>query len=459
MLLVLGACSTSKGCDGWISYFEQTATGEPVPFRTGDTVMATVWSNDCIHIEGHPVFYESVITGASQTECNLDSAVFLGPDPMFGFGMAGWGPTSAVNLRQGADAQGHFYDFPRETVRAVFHGPFATFYRWPTGAPFDSTIQWSVAISQDAGTCIFVNGPLEIKGVVTGKVTIGAAGTVRLLDDIKYADLLGNNWYYPDNQLATRYSVLGIVSESDVVIANTFENGRDNSGMPNGTWGREQTNRNLTDIVITAAIEVLNGSFTFEQQNDSASGHVSEFWPDDRGKVYIFGSVKQYRRGYLNRTNNIFTGYQLSLRADRRFQIRRPPCLSEWEGDLADSLDFSDVPVGSSVSDTVEVGLYCPTTFDSLPVPAPFAATVFPPFFGRFFHIQVQFTPLDTVSYADTLHGFYSPRMLILRGRGVPPSASDSSFILHPSSFLASPIRSMRGRRFASACHRRGKSP
>jgi hypothetical protein len=437
-LLALVACESAKSCDGWISYVNETISGEPVPFTTRDTVAAPVWSNDCIHMTGQPVFYDEVITGASQAECPMDSAVFLGPDPLFGAGMTEWEwPLSAGHLRQGAAAQGNFYDVPFQTVRAVFSGASVRFYRWTTGTPFDSTIVWSIPISQGVGTCIFVNGPLEIKGIVTGKVTIGSAGTVRILDDTRYDDADPRTGYTDMMSL----NILGIVSESDVIIANTFENGRDNSGMPNGTWGREQIDRNLTDIVITASIEVYNGSFTFEDQNDSSSGHVSEFSPDDRGTVHLFGSVKQYRQGYLNRTNNIFTGYQLQLLLDQRLVRAQPPCFFYWDMpdiDVTDSLDFGDVAVGNSALDTAFVATSCPMLLESVHVSLPFNVVVLPPFVGQVFHLQVGFAPPDTLLYVDTLFAFNNPPMLILRGRGVPPSASDSAFIIHRSSFIVS---------------------
>jgi hypothetical protein len=236
-------------------------------------------------------------------------------------------------------------------------------------------------------------------------------------------------------------NILGIVSESDVVIANTLENGRENSGMPNGIWGREQTNRNLTSIVITAAIEVLNGSFTFEQQNDSSGGYVCDCQPDDRGTVYLFGSVKQYRRGHLNRTNNIFTGYQLHLRYDRRLPYRLPPCFSPGpEGETTDTLEFGEVTVDSTVWDTAHVYSAIWGTLGAVYASYPFYATRTPPFDGTHFVIPVRFTPPRAEQYhgfltVATVEHFYQ---IPLFGRGVPPSASDSSFILHPSSFSLS---------------------
>jgi len=306
----------------YLSDEEMTNFGDRIKFWHGDTLEGRVHSNSEIAIMQDPVFYEQVST----TECDFwrgtgYAPVFLGPDPLFRTAEVKI-PQLAERLRQGAHSQGPFYDFPDFTVRAVFRGSIATLYKWPTGAPFDSTIHWDIPISQDVGTCIFVNGPLELKGTVTGKVTIGSAGTLRLLDDIKYADLFGNAWYYPDDQLDSRHNVMGIVSESEVKIANTRENGRENSaGLGSG-----QTNWNLKNIIITAAIVALGESFTFENQNDPDSGYVFDGSPDDRGDILLFGSITQMRRGYVHRSTLNSTGYLKQYKYDKRLLQRRPPC-------------------------------------------------------------------------------------------------------------------------------------
>jgi hypothetical protein len=310
----------------YLSDNELTRQGERISFWSWDTLQGRVHSNSEIAIMQSPVFYDQVST----TACDFFrgtgySPRFLGPPPIFRAAKVEI-PELADSLREGAAGQGHFYDYPGETVRAVFSGANVTFYRWTTGTPFDSTVQWDVDIAQQPpGTCIFVNGPLEIKGTVHGLVTIGSAGTLRIMDDIKYAEgLVGavGGWYIPDDQLANYNNVLGIVSEGDVKVANTPENGRENSAGP----GQNQTNPNRTSVVITAAIVALGESFTFENQNDPDSGYVSTSSPDNRGTIYLFGSVTQKRRGYVHRTNNGSTGYAKQYLYDRRLRTHRPPC-------------------------------------------------------------------------------------------------------------------------------------
>jgi hypothetical protein len=308
----------------YLSDEEMTSFGDRIKFWHPDTLQGRVHSNSEIAIMENPVFYEQVST----TECDFwrgaaYAPVFLGPDPLFRTAEVKI-PQLAENLRMGAASQGNFFTIPDMTWRAVFGGAFVTLYHWPTGTPYDSTAHTDVGISQDEnhGTCIFIDGPLEVKGIVTGKVTIGSAGTMRLLDDIKYSDLTGHNWFYTDVQLHSETSVLGLVSESEIKIANTPQNGRENSAG----GGLTQNNWALTNIVITAAIVALGQSFTFENQNDPDSGYVFDGTPDDRGTIYLFGSVTQMRRGYVHRSTKGSTGYEKQYKYDKRLLVRRPPC-------------------------------------------------------------------------------------------------------------------------------------
>ena len=299
---------------------EMTNFGDRIKFFNGDTLQGRVHSNSEIAIMESPVFYEQVSTTEDGFWRGSSYAPrFLGPDPIFN-APAVLIPHVAERLRQGASSQGLFYNYYGETVRAVFRGGTVQFYRWATGTPFDSTVTWSIALS--AGTCIFVDGPLEIKGNVTGKVTIGSSGTLWIIDNIKYTDSHPTTGFYTDAQLASAASIIGIVSEAEVKIANTRENGRENSAG----LGRNQTNQNLTSVIVNGAVVALGESFTFENQNDPDSGYVFGSSPDNRGTIYLFVSVTRMRRGYVHRSNNSSTGYLKQYKYDKRLLQKRPPC-------------------------------------------------------------------------------------------------------------------------------------
>jgi hypothetical protein len=204
-------------------------------------------------------------------------------------------------------------------------------YRWDTGTPLDSTDVWDVQIPTTERMCIFSDGPLEIRGHFSGQVTIGSAADIRLIDDIVYDDAQFPEGR-PTNPEQSR-NLLGIVSEGNVVVANTIENGRNNSSGR----GLAETRRQVSSITITAAIVALGESFTFEQQNDPNTGYLCIVpcgctpdgrggGPDDRGTIYLYGSLTQMRRGYVHRSNCSSTGYLKHYRYDKRFLTSRPPC-------------------------------------------------------------------------------------------------------------------------------------
>jgi hypothetical protein len=298
---------------------ELTVFNDRVKFWHGDTLWGRTHSNDQIAIMQDPVFYDVVSTCASDFWRGIAySPQFLGPPPVFNAPKV-LVPDQANNLRTGASSQGLFFQ-PALTqqMRAVFGDSGVTLYTWDLGTPFTDSNR--VNIPTLYNTCIFCDCPLEIMGVVLGSVTIGSSQDVRIIDDIRYRDANPLNGQIDSS--STNY--LGIISEGNVLIANTPVNGRDNSGG----MGQNQTNPAVTSIIITAAIVSLGESFTFEDQNDTWDAYQGPS-PDERGKIYSWGSITQKRRGYVHRSNHGGTGYLKDYHYDTRFKRQRPPCFFE----------------------------------------------------------------------------------------------------------------------------------
>jgi hypothetical protein len=294
---------------------EMTSFGDRIKFMSGDTLCGRVHSNSQIAIMGSPVFYSVVSSTASDFWRGIGYApIFNGPPPVFEAQQIEI-PAEAQKLREGG---GTVFISPGtgRSVRAVFNFGNVNLYTWDTGTPFDSTNSRVVPIGTE--TCIFVDAPLEIKGIVQGGVTIGSRYDIRLIDNIRYSDSNPANGI--TDSLSSNY--LGIVSEGNIKVANTRENGREHS---NG-MGIPQPDQNQTSIVITAAVIALGESFTFENQNDPDSGYNFGSL-DDRGTIYLYGSITQKRRGYVHRSTNVSTGYLKQYRYDKRFLRKRPPCL------------------------------------------------------------------------------------------------------------------------------------
>ena len=51
--------------------------------------------------------------------------------------------------------------------------------------------------------------------------------------------------------------------------------------------------------------------------------------PDERGTMYVWGSLTQKRRGYVHRSTHTGTGYLKDYHYDERFKETRPPCFFE----------------------------------------------------------------------------------------------------------------------------------
>ncbi|RPH94286.1 hypothetical protein EHM69_07765 [candidate division KSB1 bacterium] len=327
----------------YLSDQEMTHFNDRIKFWSGDTLQGRVHSNSQIAIQTRPVFLEQVST----TEDNFWLQDGANPDfrvpPIFNAPRVEI-PQMAERLRQGASQQGHYFDYPGKTLRAEFRRGSVHICAWNTGTPYDENQCWDVVLHPHC--CIFVNGPLEIMGIVEGQVTIGSAGTMRILDNIRYSDA---NPYTGVTSLQSS-NVLGIVSEADIKIANTAANGRENSSG----LGSAQTNPDLTDIVITGAVVALGESFTFEDQNDPDSGYVCACNPDNRGTIYLYGSLTQMRRGYVHRRNNTSTGYLKKYVYDDRFMRTRPPCFFDVTDENGHAL-FNIVQWGQGKENAVDV--------------------------------------------------------------------------------------------------------
>jgi hypothetical protein len=162
-----------------------------------------------------------------------------------------------------------------------------------------------------------------------------------------------------------------IVSESNITIGNTWENGRENGGA----FFPGDPARN--DIIITAALVALGnpdvpnflGMFSFEDQNEPEGTTPWEFWTgsyscpahipsDERGEIYLWGSLTQRKKGYTHRSNHGGTGYGKDYHFDDRFWTEGPPYgipgrhVPEFDPEI---LEFGEVVVGTSAQAPIEL--------------------------------------------------------------------------------------------------------
>ena len=407
VLLIASLVGAAKALDYlWLSDEELGVYGDHIRFWYGDTLNGPVHSNSQIAILSCPVFFDQVSTTESDfyhmpgyDPCDYTNVVFNAMPVNI--------PSRAVELRQGAQQQGNYFPDSDYHFSVHFSEGFANIRRWRRGTFEDSTDYLFRQISLNFSTCIFVEGPVRVKGVVAGRVTVGSSCLIELDDDMVYEDSNSQGIPVQDSP-----NMLGLVSEGDIKIRNTPANGRENSSHGNS-------------IVICGALYALGGSFTFENQNDPDSGYVCECSPDERGTIFLFGGVAQRQRGYLHRSNNGGTGYRRILNYDGRFRNDWPPCVPIHAQRLSvdhDTLNFGDVPVGITVSDTFAVHAAAEGVLGAAFANYPFHAVRYPPFQGTEFRVPVSFAPPRNGQFSGMLYISVDDRSLqiVLRGRGVP---------------------------------------
>ena len=340
---------------------EVTEFGEIIWFYGEDDVYGPVRSNDEIGIKGSPRFYSEVITVADDfIHGDGFAPEFNGPDPVFEADSVILSDR-ASELRLAADTQGSYFDnrSGEWQTRIVAESNGWHVMQWGAGTPFpdDGLFDNEATVPYSMNAAIFVEGTLELYGNrVKQRATIGSEGDMRLLDDIRYADYSARDLTTENQQdsyyMADRGSenILGLISESRVRIANTIENGKGNGGST-GDWS-DHDNKH---IIITGAIITLGGSFDFENQNnrpDDIYGWDGYWWcddegdhandPDERGAIYLRGSVIQKQRGYVHRSNCSGTGYDKAYAYDIRMWKTPPPYFPK-ETDADGRYDFQIV--------------------------------------------------------------------------------------------------------------------
>ncbi|HEB84772.1 MAG TPA: hypothetical protein ENI92_07180 [Bacteroidetes bacterium] len=314
----------------YLTNYETTRFGEVIWFWTPDTLYGRVHSNEQIAIKMSPRFLGPVSTTADDFLHGSGYNPYFAFEPQFNVPPVHF-PETLSELRNAAGAYGHYLDNNGGLLqtRIIAENGGWRYMQWAVGAPFDSTALVSEGnIAYGNNVVIFIEGRAEVAGDwVTGRSSIGTEGNMFLIDNIKYADVnLTTDPQIPEGS----GNMLGLISESNIIVANTTPNGRGNGR----TYATGYGDHSRQHIVITAALVALGESFTFENQNDTwdayvfcdpAGEHPGE--SDERGTIFLRGAVAQYRRGYVHRgVNNCNgTGYAKDYSYDFRLQTNPPP--------------------------------------------------------------------------------------------------------------------------------------
>ena len=337
----------------YITNYETTIFGEKIKFFAGDTLWGWVHSNDQIAIMQSPVFYGPVTTAASTFWQGMGyNPQFFLVEPVFNYSTAEF-PEELTSIRDAATEQGRFCALTGYQFRLIFQGPQGCLIkRWPVGMPYsDSLAVYHCSYPQLTDGAIFFDSDLQVLATdpenqydyrISGRYSVGASGNIKIVDNLMYADVINPVTGQVDS---STNNCLGLASEQNILIANTWENGRDDGGnlYPNDPW------RN--SVALNGAFLALGESFSFEDQNDviELSGYVPEWYisngstPDERGEIHLWGTIAQYRRGYVHRANHgvgggMATGYLKDYHYYSGISENPPPYFPALEIEL----DFED---------------------------------------------------------------------------------------------------------------------
>ena len=296
----------------YISNFEHTRIErEVIWFWTRDSLYGPVHSNDFIGLRYMPIFYDQVTTPQNRF-LEFQANPYFEIEPQFGAPFLVFPELIEFNGEEGISigepVEGMQY-------RLVMENDIGFVYEWHGGVPFDEELEPIEEYFWEDLDWLYFDSPLEMYGTIDGVATIGCSQDIRLLDNVLYEAANPEIGIFDMDECD---DMLGIVSARDIIIANTFANGRDNG------WGEDRDNLDRHSIVINAALAAFGESFTFEDQNDEWELRQGPE-PDDRGVIYLVGSLANRRRGFVCRSNHQGTGYGKYYRHDTRFIDNAPP--------------------------------------------------------------------------------------------------------------------------------------
>jgi hypothetical protein len=181
----------------------------------------------------------------------------------------------------------------------------------------------------------YVSGSVAVSGVVRGRVTLYATGTVAVIDDLRYAN---------DPGLGVCQDILGIIAGADIRVA---DNAINTPQLVNGS-----TRRNLDDtkdFYLHAVMMALNTSFGVEDYDTGPTNFSDcEGSNNGRGCLYLAGGVIQVERGAVGQSDG--HGYTKRYSYDR-CAIMSPPPYFPTTGRFSDSRYYELDPVGFDVKE------------------------------------------------------------------------------------------------------------
>jgi len=292
----------------------------PVWFATGDRLDGALHTNGQIHIMGNPS-YGGHVTSAWGGPDDSDPAhnpAFMYYDGNYWTHIesaaASNAPDDVPTFGDGYELGTTSIELPNyvDDIETIAHngGLYVTgnkevvlgrlvsgnrMYGYVSYRTVGGTTWTDVPISSFNGV-MFVEGQVQVSGVLDGSLTVVSSGDMYIMDDVLYRDADPLNGPNPNCN-----DILGLVSERNVTV-------KDNTA-------------NRTNCNIHAHIMALNTSFQVENYRSGSP----------RGTLTIHGGVIQRYRGAVGTGSLrdgrviISTGYAKNYHYDRRFNSIQPP--------------------------------------------------------------------------------------------------------------------------------------
>ncbi len=204
-------------------------------------------------------------------------------------------------------------------IRAELREGVIAFYRRPLGTEDDE--EFITAVYQHNGGGIYVDGQMEISGIITRNFTIAASGNIWLIDDLRREGTNEIGRFDDENEMMRSFAGLGLISEQNIIIKNNIPNGREN--------GWNDGNGENHSIVINAGLMALDGSLKIQHTNADWERYQGPE-PDERGVVYLTGCLYQKHGFPLHNDNHDGTGYYVDYKYDMRFYGSPPPYFRQY---------------------------------------------------------------------------------------------------------------------------------
>lgn len=180
--------------------------------------------------------------------------------------------------------------------------------------PWDAAYLIPLYRGYNSGTqgVVYVDGTTGVSGVLRGRVTLYATGTVVVLDDLRYAD---------DPASGVCADMLGLIAGNNVVVAdNALNTPQKVRTSPALTKSLDDTK----DLYVQAVIMALNTSFAVENYAGGPTNvNGCEGTANGRGCLYLTGGLIQYNRGAVGTSNG--TGFTKRYSYDRCAVASPPP--------------------------------------------------------------------------------------------------------------------------------------